>query len=44
MIVGGKRKYTLGHDDYILAAIILYLDIINIFLYLLEILKGLTDD
>jgi FtsH-binding integral membrane protein len=39
MIVGGKnRKYTFDEDSYILAAIVLYLDIINLFLYILEIL------
>lgn len=34
LIMGGKR-YECSIDDYILAAMILYLDIINIFLYIL---------
>jgi len=35
LIMGGEGKYaSLGKDDYILGAIILYLDIINIFLYI----------
>ena len=39
MILGGKnRRYTISEEDYILAAVILYLDIINLFL---EILKAL---
>ena len=39
IIVGGKhRKYQLEEDQYILGALILYLDIINLFLYILEIL------
>jgi len=37
LIMGGKR-YEVDIDDYILAAMILYLDIINIFLYLLRLL------
>jgi len=36
MITGGG-KYELGEDDYILGAIYIYLDIINIFLYLLQL-------
>lgn len=37
LILEGKA-YQLDYDDYILGAIILYLDILNIFLYLLRIL------
>ena len=33
--------HHMGPDDYILAAVSLYLDIINLFLYLLEILRML---
>lgn len=36
MITGGG-KYELGEDDYVLGAIYIYLDIINIFLYLLQL-------
>ena len=36
MILGGKhRKYQFSEDDYIFAALVLYLDIINLFLYIL---------
>ena len=38
MILGGKHKRQFEEDDYILAALILYLDIINMFLYILEAL------
>ena len=39
MIIGGKnRKYKIDADSYILASVALYLDIINIFLYILEII------
>ena len=39
LIMGGKR-YELEIDDYILAAFILYTDIIMIFLYILRLLSG----
>lgn len=37
---GGHRKYEIGIDDYILGALCLYLDIINIFMYILSILTN----
>jgi len=42
MIVGGKNKqcHRIEEDSYILASVLLYLDIINLFLYILEILRG----
>lgn len=40
LIVGGSHhKYKFDIDDYILATISLYLDIINLFLYILELLN-----
>lgn len=39
MIVGNKR-YHMDKEDYILGAIMLYLDIINIFLYILQLLSS----
>lgn len=39
LILGGKR-YQIEIDDYILGALILYSDIIVIFLYLLRLFKG----
>merc|ERR1719198_1576751 len=33
--------HHLGPDDYIIAAVMLYLDVINLFLYLLEVLRML---
>lgn len=39
LIVGGDhKKYQFGTDDYVFAAIALYLDIINLFLAILQIL------
>jgi len=34
-LILGKGRYSLGIDDYILGAMVLYVDIIMIFLYLL---------
>ena len=40
--VGGKHsKYRFGVDDYCMAAINLYMDIVQLFLYLLQILGHL---
>lgn len=35
----GHRKYHIDEDSYIMAAVTLYLDIINLFLYILELLN-----
>ena len=41
LIIGGKhRQYQFTEDMYILGALTLYLDIINIFIYLLEIMNS----
>ena len=41
VIIGGKHKHAeFDVDDYILAAIILYIDIIQLFLYILELTSG----
>ena len=41
LIVGGEHRKIMFHtDDYVLAAISLYLDIINLFLYLLDLISG----
>lgn len=37
LIVGGNHKYSYDEQDYVLAALSLYLDIINLFLYLLQL-------
>jgi len=36
LIIGGKHKYQYDSDEHVFAAISLYLDIINLFLYLLQ--------
>jgi len=41
LIVGGEhRKHKFSTDDYVIASISLYLDIINMFLYIMDILDG----
>jgi hypothetical protein len=40
LMLGGKHKLATGLDEYVFAALNLYLDIINLFLYLLQILGG----
>lgn len=40
LIMGGKHKYAISPEEYIFAALNLYLDIINIFLYILAIIGG----
>ena len=43
MIMGG-RKAEMTTDDYVVAALMLYIDIIQIFLYILELLKNNNDN
>ncbi len=41
LIVGGDHKsYQFDMDDYVLAALVIYLDIINLFILLLQLLNG----
>ena len=37
MIVGGTHKVQISTEEYVFAALTLYLDVINIFLYILQI-------
>ncbi|XP_051726076.1 protein lifeguard 1 [Ctenopharyngodon idella] len=39
-LVMGRKKYSLSPEEYVFAALIIYLDIILIFLYILMILSG----
>ncbi len=38
LMLGGKHKYTISPEEYIFAALNLYLDIINLFMFLLSII------
>ena len=39
LLMSGKR-YRIGEDDYILAALAIYLDVVNIFLHILRLLQA----
>ena len=43
LMMGGKHKYALSPEEYIFAALNLYLDIINLFLFILSII-GISRD
>ncbi|KAL8575203.1 hypothetical protein ACOMHN_042324 [Nucella lapillus] len=43
LMMGGKHKYSLSPEEYIFAALNLYLDIVNLFLFILSII-GLVRD
>ena len=38
LMIGGKHKYFLSPEEYIFASLNLYLDIINLFMYILSII------
>jgi hypothetical protein len=40
LMLGGKHKYALSPEEYIFAALNLYLDVVNMFLYILTIVGG----
>ena len=40
LMLGGKHKYSISPEEYIMAALNLYLDIINLFLYILMLVGG----
>ncbi|XP_050300696.1 protein lifeguard 1 isoform X2 [Anthonomus grandis grandis] len=43
MMLGGKHKYSISPEEYVFAALNLYLDIINIFMYILAIIGNSRD-
>lgn len=44
MIVGGNHRNQISPEEYIFGAITLYTDIINIFMFLLQLLGASSDD
>jgi protein lifeguard len=44
MMMGGKHRYAISPEEYIFAALTLYLDVINIFMYILNIIGVSRDD
>lgn len=43
LLMDGKHKYSISPEEYILAALSIYLDIINIFIYILAIIGSSED-
>jgi FtsH-binding integral membrane protein len=43
LMMGGTHKYSISPEEYIFAALNLYLDIVNIFLYILTIIGAVRD-
>ena len=43
LMMGGKHKYSIDPEEYIFAALNLYLDIINLFMYILAIVGAAKD-
>ncbi|XP_066250147.1 protein lifeguard 1-like [Euwallacea similis] len=39
LIIGGNHRYSISPEEYVFAALILYLDVIRIFVYILRILR-----
>jgi len=37
LMMGGKHKYAIDPEEYVFAALNLYLDIVNLFMYILSI-------
>lgn len=36
MMMGGDHKYSISPEEYIFAALAIYLDVVNIFMYILR--------
>jgi hypothetical protein len=43
LMMGGDHKFSISPEEYIFAALNIYMDIINLFLYLLKILRYLNE-
>lgn len=43
LIMGGKHKYSISPEDYIMASLSLYMDIINLFLMILRLVSAAKD-
>lgn len=40
MMMGGNHKYSIAPDEIVLASLTLYLDVVNIFLFILQLLSA----
>lgn len=44
IMMGGGKMYSISPEEYIFAALNLYLDIVNLFLYILQIISAARGD
>ena len=44
LMMGGSHKYSISPEEYVFASLNLYMDIIQLFIYLLRILRYLNSD
>ena len=44
LMMGGKHKYALDPEEYIFAALNIYLDVVNLFLYILMLVGASSSD
>lgn len=44
LLIGGHHKYSISPEEYIFAALNLYLDIVNLFIYILQIIAASRGD
>ena len=44
LMMGGKHKYSLSPEEYIFAALNIYLDVVQLFMYILMIVGGSRSD
>lgn len=44
LIIGGRHKFAITPEEYIFAALTLYVDVITLFLYILEIVSRASGD
>lgn len=44
LMVGGRHKFAITPEEYIFAALTLYMDVIMLFLYILEIVSRASGD
>jgi protein lifeguard len=43
MLMGGAHKFSVAPDEYVFGAIAIYLDVVNLFLHLLQLLGNRND-
>lgn len=43
LMMGGKHKYSLSPEEYIFASLNLYIDIVNIFMYILMLIGAVRN-